>query len=73
MRNKIILDTGKDIANFLTIANSLTGKIYVTNSEREFVIDAKSYLGLAAAKEFDELWIESEHDYYRQFESFIID
>ncbi len=73
MRVKIQLDTITDIGNFVVAVSHATSKnekVYVTDGDR-CCINAKSFLGLVAARDFDELWCESEKDIYssiRQFE-----
>jgi hypothetical protein len=73
MRVKIQLDTITDIGNFVVAVSHATGKndkVYVTDGQR-CCINAKSFLGLVAARDFDELWCESDKDIYsaiRQFE-----
>lgn len=74
MKVKIRLDTITDIGNFVvavTHATSKEDRVYVTDGDR-CCINAKSFLGLVAAREFDELWCESEKDIYtaiRHFEA----
>ena len=73
MKVKIILDTVEDIGNFVIAVNSATSKndnVYVTDGNR-CCINAKSFLGLVAAKEFNELWCESEKDIYRFIYPFV--
>lgn len=74
MKVKIHLDTITDIGNFVvavTHATSKEDRVYVTDGGR-YCINAKSFLGLVAAREFDELWCESDKDIYtaiRHFEA----
>jgi hypothetical protein len=74
MRVKIQLDTITDIGNFVVAVSHATGKhdkVYVTDGER-CCINAKSFLGLVAAREFDELWCESEKDIYSAIANFVV-
>lgn len=74
MRVKIQLDTITDIGNFVVNVSQATGKndqVYVTDGKR-CCINAKSFLGLVAAREFDELWCESEKDIYSAIAHFVI-
>jgi hypothetical protein len=74
MRAKIQLDTITDIGNFVVAVTQATGrndKVYVTDGSR-CCINAKSFLGLVAAREFDELWCESEKDIYSAIERFVV-
>lgn len=74
MKVKIRLDTITDIGNFVVAVAQATSKgdrVYVTDGNR-CCINAKSFLGLVAAREFDELWCESDKDIYaaiRHFEA----
>ena len=72
MKVKIRLDTITDIGNFVVAvshATSKTDKVYVTDSGR-CCISAKSFLGLIAARDFDELWCESDKDIYSAISHF---
>lgn len=70
MRAKIRLDTATDIANFVLATSTVAEKVYVTDGDR-LCIDGKSFLGLAHAKEFSELWCECERDIYTIIEPFV--
>lgn len=67
MKVKIILDTITDIGNFVVAVTNATGKnehVYVTDGGR-CCVNAKSFLGLVATRDFSELWCESDKDIYR--------
>lgn len=73
MKTRIILDTISDIGNFViavTHATSKEDRVYVTNGD-DCRVNAKSFLGLVATRDFDELWCESEKDIYRAIYPFI--
>lgn len=71
MRNKIRLDTRKDVQDFVDIAATIPYKITVTDGS--FSVNGKSFLGmLYGMSEFDNLWVECENDVYSAFEKFII-
>jgi hypothetical protein len=75
MRVKIHLDTITDIGNFVVAISNAIGKrdsVYVTDGKQQ-CINAKSFLGLIAARDFDELWCESEKDIYSAIERFVVD
>lgn len=75
MRVKICLDTITDIGNFVVAVTNAVGKndaVYVTDGNR-CCISAKSFLGLVAAREFDELWCESDKDIYTAIQHFVVD
>ena len=75
MKVRIQLDTITDIGNFVVAVSHATGKndkVYVTDGDR-CCINAKSFLGLVAARDFDELWCESDKDIYSSIKSFIVE
>jgi hypothetical protein len=75
MKVKICLDTMTDIANFVLAVHYATGKhdqVWVTDGTTGAKINAKSFLGLVATRDFNEIWCESDKDIYtaiRQFEA----
>ena len=71
MKVKIRLDTTTDIANFVLATSKVKEKVYVTDGGR-LCIDGKSFLGLAHACEFDELWCECDRDIYSNIEQFVV-
>ena len=48
----------------VTNATSKHDQVYVTDGSR-YCVNAKSFLGLVATRDFSELWCESEKDIYR--------
>ena len=75
MKVRINLDTITDIGNFVVAVSNAVGKkdkVYVTDGGR-CCINAKSFLGLVAARDFDELWCESEKDIYSSIRQFAVD
>lgn len=70
MKVKIRLDTTSDIANFVLTVSKLKEKVYVTDGDR-LCINGKSFLGLAHAAEFDELWCECDKDIYTVISDFV--
>ena len=74
MRVKIQLDTVTDIGNFVIAVANATSKndtVWVKDAKGS-CINAKSFLGLIATRDFDELWCESEKDIYHAIEQFIV-
>ena len=57
--------------DYYATATGRNDKVYVTDGSH-CCINAKSFLGLVAAREFDELWCESEKDIYNAIERFIV-
>ena len=72
MKVKISLETATDIANFVLATSRVKEPVYVTDNSK-MCIDGKSFLGLAYAKEFSELWCECESDIYNSIASFVIE
>jgi len=70
MKNRITLDTARDINEFVTIASQLPYKVYLVNGAG-FRVNAKSILGVIASMTFNELWVECETDIYRHIQKFI--
>ena len=71
MRVRIRLDTASDIANFVLAATKIKENVYVTDGDR-LCINGKSFLGLAHAAEFKELYCECERDIYTAIEHFVV-
>lgn len=72
MRARIRLDTITDIANFVLISSQIKEDVYLTNN-KGLKVDGKSFLGVAHAHEFDDLWCECEQDIYMQIKKFVIE
>ena len=70
MRVKIRLDTVTDIANFVLAVSDVPSEVYITSGK--ICISGKSFLGLAHAKEFSDLWCECDEDIYYKITSFVI-
>ena len=71
MRVRIRLDTATDIANFVLATSTVKETVYVTNGGK-LCIDGKSFLGLAHATEFSELWCECDRDIYNLISAYVI-
>ena len=71
MKAKIQLDTVSDIANFVLAVSDVKPDVYITSGR--ICISGKSFLGLAHAKEFDDLWCECDEDIYHKIEQFVVD
>lgn len=75
MKARIRLETITDIGNFVVaveMATSSSDKVYVTDGDR-MCVNAKSFLGLIHAREFDKIFVESEKDIYTKIREFIIE
>lgn len=70
MKVKVRLDTVTEIANFVLVASRVKPNVYLTNNNG-LKVDGKSFLGVAHASEFDELWCECEQDIYSVIQDFI--
>lgn len=71
MKVRIRLDTASDIANFVLVTSKIKEDVYVTDGNR-LCINGKSFLGLAHASEFDQLWCECDRDIYTLIKQFIV-
>lgn len=75
MKARIRLETITDIGNFVVAvetATSVTDKVYVTDGEK-MCVNAKSFLGLIHAREFNKIYVESEKDIYTKIREFVIE
>jgi hypothetical protein len=75
MKARIRLETITDIGNFVVAVETSTSKddkVYVTDGDR-MCVNAKSFLGLVHAREFNKIFVESEKDIYRAIRSFIVE
>ena len=75
MRVKINLDTMTDIANFVLAVHYATSKhdqVWVKDGKGS-CINAKSFLGLVAVRDFSEIWCESEKDIYSAIRPFEVE
>lgn len=70
MKAKIRLDTITDIANFVLIASQVKSDVYLTNNQG-LTANGKSFLGVAHAHEFEDLWCECDEDIYTKIQSFV--
>ena len=70
MKVKISLDRVTDIANFVLAVSDVKSDVYVTSGK--ICISGKSFLGLAHAKEFHDLWCECDEDIYEKIKNFVI-
>ena len=71
MKNQIRLDTMSDVNEFVQIACKVSGEVHLTDS-RNFKVNGKSLLGVMYSLEFNEIWVESDEDFYSQIEKFIV-
>jgi hypothetical protein len=75
MKARVRLETITDIGNFVVaveMATNPTDKVYVTDGAR-MCVNAKSFLGLIHAREFDKIYVESDKDIYTKIKNFIIE
>ena len=70
MKTKVRLDTVTDIANFVLVASSVKPDVYLTN-DAGLRVNAKSFLGVAHAQEFETLWCECSEDIYSKIQLFV--
>lgn len=72
MKVRVALDTVTDIATFVLVASQIKPDVYLTN-DRGLKVNGKSFLGVAHAREFDELWCECEEDIYTKIQNFVVE
>ena len=72
MRLKINLDTQTSVLKLVALATQINEPIYISNADRSLIVSAKSLLGARyASLEWHDLFIESEKDYYLEFNEFL--
>lgn len=71
MKVKIRLDTLTEIAGFVLAVSNVKSKVYLTNGDG-LKVDGKSFLGVAHAHEFNDLWCECEEDIYSRISDFVV-
>lgn len=67
---KIRLDTLTDIGRFVLIASDVKSPVYITFGK--LCVSGKSFLGIAHAKEFSEMYCECEENIYTKIQDFIV-
>lgn len=70
MRVKIRLDTITDIGNFVYAVSNVRPNVYLTSGDG-LRVNGKSFLGVAHAHEFNDLWCECEEDIYSTIQAFV--
>lgn len=70
-RTRVRIETITDVANFVLIASGISKPVRLTNGSG-LVVDGKSFLGVAHATEFKNLWCECEQDIYSKIEQFVV-
>lgn len=72
MRVKLNLDKASTIRDFVEVASTVNGDVYLTNNSHQYVVSAKSLLGAMYSLEWsDGIWLECEdenaYSVFRQF------
>lgn len=75
MRVKINLDTTQKMKKFVELANTLPSDIYLSDDNHQFIVNAKSLLGVMYTAEWSNgTWLECNDDKaYRIFNEFIME
>jgi len=73
MRAKLNLVTMSDVQKFVNAASKCEGKVILTDSERNYVVSAKSMLGAIYTLEWDEIWCEADSDIFHVIQDFMAD
>lgn len=74
MRNRIYLGTERSCIEFCNVVGNLEGNISLVNHDGKYRVNAKSILGclMVSAEWGDEVWIESDEDYYFLLDKWIV-
>lgn len=74
MKHRVNLDTTTNIANFVLAVSKLPDnvRVFIKNRDGSLSIDGKSFLGLAHAREFDELYCVCDTDIYSIIKDFVV-
>ena len=70
MKNRIRLDTMKDVTEFVAAVGGYDFPITITDNTG-LRVNAKSIIGAIHAMEFRELWLEAEQDIYEAIKPFV--
>lgn len=74
MKNKIRLDTMKDINSFCKKVNTLDCNVYLVDSRHRYKVNAKSQFScMLAGAEWNDIWVECERDIYQAIKPWIIE
>lgn len=72
MRVKINLITQSDVTKFVNIASSIPGHVWLTDAEGTLKVNGKSLLGaLYSMSDWNDIFVESEKDFYMQIRDMI--
>ena len=72
MKNQIRLETMCDVNEFVHIASSIAGVVHLTD-KTGFRVNGKSLLGVMYSLEFEEIWVESDEDFYSRIAKFVVE
>jgi len=74
MRNRIRLDTMKDINSFCAAVSTLSCDVYLVDTCHRFKVNAKSQLScMLSASEWGDIWVECNEDIYQTIKPWIIE
>jgi hypothetical protein len=73
MKIKIRLDTKTDAIDLCATAETLPDEKVVITDNNGMCVSAKSIMGALYAMEFEELWLETEHDHWYLFQRFEVE
>ena len=75
MRVKLNLDKATTVHEFVAVASSVKGNVYLTNDNHQFIVSAKSLLGALYSLEWSSgVWLECEDENaYSMFRKFMED
>lgn len=70
-RYRILLETERDLVDFVNTISRIEGKIMVVDGDDQRV-SARSVLGLMYAMTFSEIWCEADVDIYTTIQRFVV-
>lgn len=74
MRNKIRLDTMKDIRDFCEVVNTIDADVYLMDKKNQYKVNAKSQLScMMAGAEWAHIEVYCEEDIYTKIKEWVID
>lgn len=71
MRQKLNLVTLSDVQGFVSAASKHDGRVFLTDKDHNFIVNAKSMLGAVYTLEWDEIWCEADGDIYHLIEKYV--
>ncbi|MDD6837415.1 MAG: hypothetical protein PUF04_09760 [bacterium] len=71
MRDRIELTTTSDALEFVSIISKLDGRIYLEDGLGQYKVSACSFLAAICTMEWDDVYVVSENNIYKDIAKFI--